>query len=302
MKPLAGTTVRMRALSVLALVLLFALVVSSVAGCARDDAAKPPVTKPPADDGSVSEPTATPTEPVETSEVKAYFLNGEEVTPVTGTAQGKGVAAAAMELLLTGPSNTQSLQGLTTSVPAGTTLNGVTIEDGVATVDLSPEFASGGGTLSMRARVAQVVFTLTQFTTIESVQFRIDGEALDVLGGEGIILDGPRTRIDEEAFAPQVLVESPTWGVSVPLSTPLRVSGSANTFEAEFQLEIADKNGKIIRTQRVMATSGSGTRGTFDATISLSGLAPGEAFLVSSYLSAKDGSRVVVMEIPIVAK
>jgi len=302
MNRLAGTTLSVKALSTLAFVLALALLLGGLAGCANDNDDKPSSGKPPSDGGTVTEPTETPTEPVATSEVRAYFMYGEKVTPVAGTAQGAGVAAAAMELLLAGPTPKQSQQGLTTAVPAGTKLNGVTITDEVATVDLSPEFTSGGGTLSMSARVAQIVFTLTQFPTVTSVQFEIDGEALDVLGGEGIILDHPRTRADEEDFAPQVLVESPTWDASVALASPLRVRGTANTFEAEFQLEIADATGKIIRTQRVMATSGSGTRGTFDATISLQGLTPGEAFLVSSYLSAKDGSRVVVMEIPIVAQ
>jgi len=286
-----------------ALALLVVLLLVAVVGCARSETS----------DGSGgteatssvepgSESTDSPTEPVVTSVVKAYFMDVEKVAPVSGSAIGKGVASAAMELLLAGPDPSQTALGLTTMIPAGTELLGVSITDKVATVDLSSGFTSGGGTLSMTGRVAQVVFTLTQFSTIDEVVFEVEGEPLDVLGGEGIILDTPRSRETEEQFAPEVLIESPTWGAVVPATAPVRVRGSANVFEAVFQLEIADSTGKVIRTQRVQATSGTGTRGTFDATIPLEGVKPGAAKLIGSYLSAKDGSRVVVTQVPITVR
>ena len=55
--------------------------------------------------------------------------------------------------------------GMVNGIPDGTEVLGVDISDGVATVDLSEEFASGGGSLSMQLRVAQVVFTSTGATS-----------------------------------------------------------------------------------------------------------------------------------------
>jgi len=66
----------------------------------------------------------------------------------------QAVATAAMTRLLDGPSARERAAGLTTTIPAARRSR-VTIEDGTARVDLSDEFASGGGSLSMQARVAR---------------------------------------------------------------------------------------------------------------------------------------------------
>ena len=75
-------------------------------------------------------------------------------------------------------------------------LLGVSIRNGVATVDLSTEFDSGGGTASMEYRLAQVVYTLTQYSTVRSVVFQVEGQTVTVFGSEGIVLDGPVGRAD----------------------------------------------------------------------------------------------------------
>ena len=50
------------------------------------------------------------------------------------------------------------------------------------------------------------------------------------------------------------------------METPLRVTGTANTFEATFEYELRDSAGKVVDSNFVTATSGTGTRGTFDFT------------------------------------
>src|SRR5207302_1111820 len=66
---------------------------------------------------------------------------------------------AALRALLDGPHDGR----LHTEIPQGTALLGVAVRDGVVTVDVSPTFASGGGSTSMLGRVWQVVYTATQF-------------------------------------------------------------------------------------------------------------------------------------------
>lgn len=287
---------------ILFLLLCLLLPVLLVAGCrAQPDPAPGPS---PTNGDGTEEPTDTtsPDTPSdgEEREVVIYLMgNDEKVHPVRRQVDGAGVASGALQALCEGPTAAEKTAGSTSSVPVGTRLLGVTVDAGVATVDLSSEFGSGGGSLSIMSRVAQVVFTATQFSTVESVVFEINGEPLDSLGGEGLILEGPQTRAKWEEFAPLILVEEPVRGDTATMGEPLLVTGSANVFEAQLKIEVTDGDGRIIVSQPVMATSGSGTRGTFQATLNPKGGKNGFGAIIVSYDSAQDGSRVVVDEIPI---
>lgn len=85
----------------------------------------------------------------------------------------------------------------TTTIPTQTRLLNLDLtEDGVY-VDLSPEFAEGGGSSSMIYRVAQVLYTATSIDPQTPVFLSIEGKPLDdnyPLGGEGLTLDYPTTR------------------------------------------------------------------------------------------------------------
>lgn len=264
----------------------------TAAGCGEDgtgasgDGSSATPTAPATSAPPTTSPTASPTSSSVTA-VSVYFLKGEKLQPVRRTAQGSGVAAAAVRALLAGPTSAERAAGLTSSVPVGTTLRSVDVSSGLATVDLTGTYDDGGGSLSMQARVAQVVFTLTRFTPVQRVSFRLDGTPVTALGGEGVDVDKV-DRGDYEDLSPAVLVESPRWGEATSL--PLRVSGTANTFEAEFRLELKDSRGKVVADKQVMATSGSGTRGTFDTTLSGTA-ASGAATLTAYTLSAQDGRR-----------
>ncbi len=207
------------------------------------------------------------------------------------------VGAAAMKALLTGPTAQEKAAGMVTCIPEGTTFLGLSIKNGVATVDLSQEYGSGGGSLSMFSRLAQVVFTLTQFPTVDSVRFKLDGKLIDTLGGEGIIVDEPVGRGDYEDMSPAILVETPTVGATV--GSPLRITGTANVFEAVFQVNIVNWDGLIIAKKTVMASSGTGTRGTFDVTLPFSVDKAGLGALIVYADSPKDGSQINVVEIPL---
>ena len=171
------------------------------------------------------------------------------------------VGSAALESLLEGPDSFEEGYGLSTAVPDGTQLLGLAIEDGIARVDLTSEFESGGGSASMQTRLAQVVYTITQFPTVKGVVFSLDGEPIDVLGGEGIIIDHPLTRRDYAELLPAILVTSPALNQAV--QSPVDIRGSANVFEANVGIQILDENGDVIAETFTTATCGTGCRGTY---------------------------------------
>ena len=76
------------------------------------------------------------------------------------------------------------------------------------------------------------------------------------------------------------------------------MSGTANTFEATFDLEILNSSGVRAAWRFVTATSGSGTRGTFDTTISFPHT-DGPITLVAYEPSAANGKPVHVVRIPL---
>jgi spore germination protein GerM len=152
--------------------------------------------------------TTTTTVAEETMTITAYYTRDEKICAAARVIpKTQQVGAAAMKALLEGPTAGEKAAGMFSAIPEGTTFLGLDIGDGIATVDLSKEFASGGGTLSMAMRLAQVVFTLTQFPTVEGVNFKLDGEPVEVFSGEGIILDHPVDRDDYEELSPAILVE-----------------------------------------------------------------------------------------------
>jgi len=196
-------------------------------------------------------------------------------------------ATAAMMALLAGPSAKEQAPKwpIKTLIPAGTKVLGIEIAGGRATVDLSAEFASLSsddawdlGSYSLHGRVAQVVYTLTQFTTVDRVNFKLDGKAVKALFGmpdpesgasETIALDKPITRATDrdhysyrDHFLPVIFVERPAWGAALP--NPGRVTGLANVFEAQFRIAVFDRNDKVLVDRPVLATEGTGAWSRFD--------------------------------------
>lgn len=150
----------------------------------------------------------------------------------------------------------------------------------------------------LRLRQAQVVHTVTQFETITGVEFFVEGEPLAVLDREGNEIAGPATRETFEDLSPLILVEEPVPFAVVGASFTAR--GTANTFEATLQMRVLDEAGETVFENFYTATSGSGTRGTFEAPVTLPpDLPAGDITLMAFEYSARDGSIVSDVLIPL---
>lgn len=242
---------------------------------------------------------SAPVAPTTAVSVRVYFDLAEKMQPVDryASAGSPAVLKAALTELLAGPDAAESAAGLHTLIPKGTKLNGVSIAGTVATVDLSSQFASGGGSLSMTNRLAQVVYTATQFSGVSGVRFELDGKPVTVFGGEGIILDHPQTRADFEGATPAILVDRPAWnGALVEGNVAM---GTANVFEAVFRMQLRDAAGKLLLDTSVRATSGTGTRGTWSQKLTWGTAKAGLGSLKVFAVSPKDGKPVDVLTVPV---
>jgi spore germination protein GerM len=155
--------------------------------------------------GSAAEQPSEPVpEPQGTTTLRVWLVEGERAVPVMRQVpRVPRIGAAVLQELLEGPTSTESGQGLSTQIPRATRLRGLTITDGVASVDLSGDFEEGGGTLALTLRLAQVVCTLDQFPTVDGVRFALDGAVVDVFSGEGLIIDEPVACSDYAEVADQ---------------------------------------------------------------------------------------------------
>ena len=136
---------------------------------------------------------------VPTNQVRVYFVREEKVATAGRTVEGDAKNGA-VQALLAGPNDFERNIGMSTDIRAGSTLRGLNVADNTATVDLSNEFQSDGGI--MRLRVAEVVFTLTQFADVQRVTITLDGTPLD--GAADL------ARADLEPVTPRILVETPS--------------------------------------------------------------------------------------------
>lgn len=235
---------------------------------------------------SVTATSASVTPPMQPSVVSVYLLGNGYTAASHRVVFGLAVARAAVEALLAGPTTTDTAFGYVSKIPSNVQLSDLTISDRTARLSLT------GHVIVPPAGVTQLVCTLTQFSSVDRVALTLNGNVLTIPSAGASL-----TRADVEAMMPVVLVESPTVGETV--RTPLRIVGSANTFEAVFRLELTDWDGRIVANVVAHAASGTGTRGAFDVTIPYAVERAGIGELIASYDSPKDGSRIVVAEIPL---
>jgi hypothetical protein len=145
----------------------------------------------------------------------------------------------------------------------------VTISNGTATVSLAN---------ATEEQVAEIVYTLTQFPSVQHV---------DVAGRTSL------ARSDFDHWVPPVVVESPAAGATV--QQRFRVTGTASVYEATLLVELV-RAGEVLDKQTVTASAGAPARGTFETT--LDGTA-GAATVLAFAPSAADGSPQHEVDVPV---
>ena len=102
----------------------------------------------------------------------------------------------AINTLLSGPSADEAEKGYMSLIPEGTKLLGARVANKTATLNFSESFSFNKyGVQGYLGQLMQIVYTATSFSTIDNVQFLIEGQKLEYLGGEGVWIGSPLSRI-----------------------------------------------------------------------------------------------------------
>lgn len=100
----------------------------------------------------------------------------------------EGIARSTIEHMIDGEMSRTFLEGtgLKPPFPAGTVIKGITIKDGLARIDFSKEFFEYPRE-EERLIVTCLLYTLTEFSTVDRVELQVEGEKITYLPGGAVI-------------------------------------------------------------------------------------------------------------------
>lgn len=111
--------------------------------------------------------------------VTVYYQDGDGyLIPMTRwIVQQSGIARASVNLVIDSALNREELAyyGVYPVIPENTEILGIDIRDGIATIDFNRYLLNYDSALSERNIVASIVYTMTEFETIERVRILING-------------------------------------------------------------------------------------------------------------------------------
>ncbi len=111
--------------------------------------------------------------------VTVYYQDGDGyLVPMTRWIETQpGIARASLNLVIDSALNREELAyyGVYPVIPENTEIQGIDIREGIATVDFNRHLLNYDSALSERNIVASIVYTMTEFETIERVRILING-------------------------------------------------------------------------------------------------------------------------------
>jgi hypothetical protein len=146
--------------------------------------------------------TVSSTTPVAvTTEVPVYLVGGSRLVVVRRLVESPPSLFRSIESLLAGPTAEEAGAGLRSAVTNQTRLLSVRVQSGVATIDLSGDFAGIGGQEQILA-LAQLVYTATAAQGVLGVRLSLDSKAVEVPRGDGTLTQEPLGPADYAGLAP----------------------------------------------------------------------------------------------------
>ena len=213
-----------------------------------------------------------------------------------GAVHARGRSQGARGAAWTDPRPRSAPRRSATSINAGTRLLDLTIDDGVATVDLDATFIAEE-TPASRGRAASRRSSTRSPSSIRSRASCSRSTALPSRTSAATSSTAPSGGRTSPISCRSILVESP--GIGERVSSPVTIAGTADVFEAVVSIAILDEHGDTVASTFTMATCGTGCRGSYttDVRYDVGTRQPGTIRVYE--VSAKDGSPLHIVEIPV---
>jgi spore germination protein GerM len=145
----------------------------------------------------------TPTTTVDASRrsYTLYFLSGTGLRAVVRSARTTPSPAATLRALVQGPDPSDAEAGLRTLLDPEVSIERVSIDHGLATVELGGPGSAHVATDEQALGVAQLVYTATALPGVERVRFLVDGRPAAIPRGDGTLTNRAVVRADYPAAA-----------------------------------------------------------------------------------------------------
>ena len=150
--------------------------------------------------------TTTTTVPTGQSEEVTVYLIGpppeQRLVPVKRRVSSPVTVQKVLQNLFTSPTTAEGVAGYRTAISPETTVLGVSVENKIATVNVSKNFAFGPVDDQIRA-YAQVVFTAVDTGSVTGVLFAVNGHRQEVPAGDGSNQSAPLGRGSYPEYTPR---------------------------------------------------------------------------------------------------
>lgn len=227
---------RRRALGAATVLTISALVLAACGGVSPKIKGASTTTVPPS-----STTTTKPKAPPSTAQAALFFGRGNALGVSYRTEPASSVRYDTMRALFAGPSTAEKAAGLGTAIPSGSIIEGLSFNGSLAYVDVNGQFFAASTKSVFTLRLAQVVYTLTEFAGVDRVQLYLHGLTLPRI--LGIPTTGPLTRSDLTGAINDFLIVSPA--VNESTSSPITVSGISE-FTGALEIQLTDSSGQLI--------------------------------------------------------
>ncbi len=125
---------------------------------------------------TTTQPSASPTSGGTAAVL--YYVAGKSLVPLNRNLADRRPGTV-LNALLEPPGDVETGRGVTTAIPNGTELRGVTADGDTIEVDLGSDFENVAGPGRQQA-IGQIVMTATEFPEVRRVRFRVDGKPVQV--------------------------------------------------------------------------------------------------------------------------